>query len=65
MLQVIYQLLNTYLIDGSILYMFFLYLNQISCPHTGADKIDRGGLEKLTLIEVSRHTALVHTLRFL
>ncbi|KAJ9563255.1 hypothetical protein OSB04_008415 [Centaurea solstitialis] len=25
---------------------------QISCPHTGADKIDRGGLEKMTLIEV-------------
>ncbi|KAI7757349.1 hypothetical protein M8C21_017133 [Ambrosia artemisiifolia] len=24
----------------------------ISCPHTGADKIDRGGLEKMTLIEV-------------
>ncbi|GKA88587.1 hypothetical protein Tco_0810351 [Tanacetum coccineum] len=25
---------------------------QISCPHTGDDKIDRGGLDKMTLIEV-------------
>lgn len=36
------------IVDGHIWFRNY----QISCPHTGADKIDRGGLEKMTLIEV-------------
>ena len=34
------------------LFLLHFFLKQISVPHNESDKVDRGGLDKITLVEV-------------